>query len=128
MISVSNENWSKNEIECTVYCSEYIIECFKKTNNSKLDSDNKIKNITILYPSSNTYWFKEWKEKFVPINNLKPNITENKKFIKKIILGAQGDSLNLKLFRSGNIFNCKGSMVRYFLKKHQYHLETFLKD
>lgn len=73
MISVSNESYVKNEIECTIYCSEYIIECFKKINNSKLDNDNKIKNITILYPSSNTYWFKEWKEKFVPIDKFEPN-------------------------------------------------------
>ena len=59
------------------------------------------------------------------INNLKTNITKNSKFIKKIILGAQGDSLNLKLSRNGNVFNCKVFFTRQQLKQKA---ESFLID
>ncbi|OUV01921.1 MAG: hypothetical protein CBC40_07630 [bacterium TMED80] len=59
------------------------------------------------------------------INNLKPNITKNREFINKIIIGAQGDSLNLKLSRSGNVFNCKVFFARQQLKQKA---ESFLID
>ena len=59
------------------------------------------------------------------INNLKTNITSNSGSIEKIILGAQGDSLNLKLSRNGNIFNCKVFLTRQQLKQKA---ESFLID
>ena len=59
------------------------------------------------------------------INNLKTNITSNSESIEKIILGAQGDSLNLKLSRNGNIFNCKVFLTRQQLKQKA---ESFLID
>ena len=59
------------------------------------------------------------------INNLKTGITKNSQSIKKIILGAQGDSLNLKLSRNGNVFNCKVFFTRQQLKQKA---ESFLID
>ena len=59
------------------------------------------------------------------INNLKTSITKNNQSIKKIILGAQGDSLNLKLSRNGNVFNCKVFFTRQQLKQKA---ESFLID
>ena len=59
------------------------------------------------------------------INNFKAGITKNSQSIKKIILGAQGDSLDLKLSRNGNVFNCKVFLTRQQLKQKA---ESFLID
>ena len=59
------------------------------------------------------------------INNLKTDINKNSLSIKKIILGAQGDSLNLKLSRNGSVFSCKVFFTRQQLKQKA---ESFLID
>tara|TARA_B100001564_G_C20648709_1_gene675781 strand:+ start:592 stop:1284 length:693 start_codon:yes stop_codon:yes gene_type:complete len=86
--------------------------------------DNKL-TVTSVSPFIKTNKPIKISDVILEINSLKYDITLNIEPIKKMILGAQGDSLNLKLSRNGNVFNCKVFLTRQQLKQKT---ESFLID